>query len=77
MTIKMADVLLTKNNSLPSRYKIKTIKEEPKFASPMNPNSSTKDQQKSRKVHGRRTCNWMVQRKAKGKKRSGSMDLKP
>ena len=41
------------------------IQEELEFASPMNPNSSTKDQQKSRKVDGRRACNWMVQRKAK------------
>jgi len=54
-------------------------------ASPMNTNSSTKNQQKSRKVDGRRACNcpypnlqdWKVQRKAKGKKRSYSMDLKP
>jgi hypothetical protein len=28
-------------------------------ASPMNTNSSTKNQQKSRKVDGRRACNFM------------------
>jgi hypothetical protein len=42
------------------------------LASPMNPNLSTKDQQKSRKVDGRRACDcpyphlqdWMVQKKS-------------
>ena len=74
-----------KNNTPPCRYRTRTIKEELEFASPMNSNSSTKNQQKSRKVDGRRACNCpyphlqdrMVRRKAKCKKRSCSMDLKP
>jgi hypothetical protein len=62
-----------------------STKDQQKSISPMNPNSSTKGQQKSREVNGRRACNylyphlqnWKVQRKAKGKKRSCSMGLKP
>ena len=76
MIIKTASISLTNKEEQLSAMPLE-IKEELEFASPMNPNSSTKDQQKSRKVDGRRACNWMVQRKAKGKKRSGSMDLKP
>ena len=47
----------TENNSPPYYQRTKTIKEELESASPMNINSSTKKQQKSRKVDGRRTCN--------------------
>ena len=52
-------------------------------ASPMNPNPSTKNQQKSRKVDRRRACycpypqDQTVNGKAKCKKRFCSMDLKP
>jgi len=59
-----------------------TIKEELEFASPMNPNSSTKNQQKSRRADGRRACNLIsrirwCKEKLKARERSYSMDLKP
>jgi hypothetical protein len=46
-----------KQRSTTSRHAVRQKREELEFASPMNHNSSIKDQQKSREVDGRRACN--------------------
>ena len=56
LTIKMAGISLTNKEEQLSAMPLDN-QGGTWVASPMNPNSSTKNQQKSRKVDGRRACN--------------------